>query len=60
VIVADEASPEEYVLESPHKNFVFLSVKKQHALAHAMPFMHALTWNHVGRKNAGYLYAILR
>ncbi|KAJ1433806.1 hypothetical protein B484DRAFT_417694 [Ochromonadaceae sp. CCMP2298] len=59
VVVADEASPEDYHLESPHKNFVFLSVKKQHELAAAMPFMHALTWNHVGRKNAGYLYAIL-
>jgi hypothetical protein len=75
VVVADRTTPENYHIESPLKNFVFLSVKHQTELIAAVStggqgksnyytpsqhnFMKNLPWDHVGRKNAGYLYAIM-
>jgi hypothetical protein len=40
-------------------NFIFLTPKDQEELSHHLPIVSLLPWNHFGRKNVGYLYAIL-
>jgi hypothetical protein len=67
LVVADTGSPEHYLLETPHNNFVFLSAQEQRAwtvtgnkrVAAQEEFLRDLPWGHVGRKNVGYLYAVL-
>lgn len=67
VVVADAGGLERYTLESPLRNFVYLSEQDQRLWASGTiggstaqtDFLKALPWGHVGRKNAGYLYAIL-
>ena len=44
---------------SKRPNFIFLSPKDQEELADHLPIVKYLPWNHFGRKNVGYLYAIL-
>lgn len=57
VVVADGKGPDEYPLNGPCAH-VYLTVAAQRDMARASPFVRALPWNHFGRKNAGYLYAI--
>ncbi|CAL5224033.1 g6654 [Coccomyxa viridis] len=52
VVVADKKTPEDWALE----NVIMLSIKQQEALKYTM--MDLLPFNHYGRKNIGYLYAI--
>jgi len=52
VVVADKKTPKDWKWE----NCDFLSVEKQKELGY---YMHdLLPWNHYGRKNLGYIYAI--
>lgn len=64
LVVADANSPDTYTLEPPHDNYLYLSVKQQKEMmsrtkSSLADFMNSLSWDHVGRKNVGYLYAIL-
>jgi hypothetical protein len=67
LVVADAGGPVHYTLESPHNNFVYLSEQEQRAWATyddkrriaQTEFLRALPWGYLGRKNVGYLYAIL-
>jgi hypothetical protein len=66
-IVADKKGPTEYPISADHtshntnhtQNVVYLTVAMQEALGGHMPLISHLPWNHFGRKNVGYLYAIL-
>lgn len=51
------ASEEEDAKSRP--NFIFLGPSDQEDLADHLPIIKYLPWNHFGRKNVGYLYAIL-
>ena len=59
VVVGDKKGPLKYDIEAPQKNFVFLTAAMQEDLAKHFPLIGVLPWNHFGRKNIGYLYAIL-
>jgi hypothetical protein len=59
VVVGDRKGPLKYDIESANHNFVFLTAAMQESLAKHFPLINALPWNHFGRKNVGYLYAIL-
>ena len=57
VIVGDQGKPTEYQFKSTMgDNMIFLSDKDQMAIG--SPFVDALAWNTLGRKNVGYLYAV--
>ena len=58
VIVADKKGPPRYRVDGPCAP-IYLSVDDQEALAATSDFVAGLPWNHFGRKNVGYLYAIL-
>lgn len=61
VVVGDKKGPKAYDIKGMDGSaIVFLDHNAQEALAQASPFVHNLPWNHFGRKNVGYLYAILR
>ena len=59
VIVADRKTPQkEYIaLEKTSKRVSFLSVEEQEAMQ-GFEIVREIPWNHFGRKNLGYLYAI--
>ena len=57
VIVADHKTPIKEYMKMESKSFHFLSVEKQEAM-NTMAIAHEIPWNHYGRKNIGYLYAI--
>jgi hypothetical protein len=59
VVVGDKKGPKDYPIQAPDKNFVFLTAAQQEELAKHFPVVQALPWNHFGRKNVGFLYAIL-
>ena len=59
VVVGDRKGPKDYPVRVRHNNFVFLTAAQQEQLAKHFPLVQALPWNHFGRKNAGFLYAIL-
>lgn len=64
VVVGDKKGPAEYVLMTSEDSsgtgqYVFLTVDKQDQLAEIFPMVKMLPWNHFGRKNVGYLYAVL-
>lgn len=59
LIVGDQGGPSSYVLNREFNNSVYLDVAKQQALAISFPFLQRIPWNHFGRKNFGYLYALL-
>lgn len=67
VIVGDKKGPKEYPIPAPmhaHNvnhtdNVVYLTVEQQIELEAHLPLLSNLPWNHFGRKNVGYLYAIL-
>lgn len=46
-------------IQAPSKNFVFLTAEMQKNMSSDFPLIRFLPWNHFGRKNVGYLYAIL-
>jgi hypothetical protein len=46
-------------IEAPSKNFIFLTAAMQKNMSSDFPLINHLPWNHFGRKNVGYLYAIL-
>ena len=46
-------------IENPLKNFIFLTAAMQENMAKDFPLIDVLPWNHFGRKNIGYIYAIL-
>jgi hypothetical protein len=64
VVVADKSTPpDEYIQMKPTTNqfFKFLTVEDQYKmLKGGLEIMDELSWNHFGRKNVGYLYAIQR
>ena len=61
VVVADKMSVREYntgwLPGQGNDAVVYLTPEKQEAMK--IPFVDALPWNHFGRKNVGFLYAIL-
>jgi hypothetical protein len=59
VVVGDRKTPSPYNVPTAHDNFVYLSAEKQESMAAEFPLSTALPWNHFGRKNLGFLYAIL-
>ena len=67
VIVGDKKAPVNYPIDQSHKarnanhtnNVVYLTAKKQEDLEGHIPLISILPWSHFGRKNIGYLYAIL-
>lgn len=59
VVVGDRKGPKDYPLDAPAGNVVFLTAAQQEQLASHFPLVQALPWNHFGRKNVGFLYAIL-
>lgn len=63
VIVGDNKTPDPYVLPKDSTDLsrvVFLGVEDQRRMEQEIPFLNQLPWNHFGRKNVGYLYAILK
>lgn len=65
LIIADSASPLDYDINAGLEdederiaNVVYLSLKRQHELARVIPLFKLLPFNHLGRKNLGYVYAI--
>lgn len=58
VIVGDKKSPKTYPLTSNLNNSIYLDVEKQMEFAKQFPISDRLPWNHFGRKNVGFLYAI--
>jgi len=59
VVVGDRKGPKDYPIKAPEGNLVFLTAADQERLAQHFPLVQALPWNHFGRKNVGFLYAIL-
>jgi len=57
VIVADRKTPSKEYFELESERVYFLSVDKQEKMQD-MAITQELPWNHFGRKNLGYLYAI--
>jgi len=60
VIVGDAKGPKTYNISYPKSRVVYLNEEDQLTLASTIPFVSELPWNHFGRKNAGYVYAIMR
>lgn len=62
VIVADKKTPKDYLdllnLSEKKDSIFFLSESLQMKMAVGDPFVSNTPWNHFGRKNIGYLYAI--
>ena len=59
VVVGDRKGPKDYPIDATQHNYVFLTAADQEELANHFPVVKALPWNHFGRKNVGFLYAIL-
>jgi len=59
VVVGDRKGPLSYSITAPLNNFIFLTAAQQDEMAKTFPVVKALPWNHFGRKNVGFLYAIL-
>ena len=63
VVVADKKSPETYntgwTAGEGNDAVVYLRPDDQTKMEHIKPFVDGLPWNHFGRKNIGYLYAIM-
>lgn len=57
VVVGDKKSPPNFSFQS--ESTIFLSVERQILLGERIPFVKNLPWNHFGRKNVGYIFAIL-
>jgi hypothetical protein len=61
VVVGDKKGPAAYDIAGADPNrLVFLDRGAQEALAKDCTFIGQLPWNHFGRKNVGFLYAIAR
>lgn len=58
VIVADKKTPTKYFNGKAPPNAVLLTVADQVAAAKTSPYVAKVPWNHFGRKNIGFLYAI--
>eukprot|EP00451_Oxyrrhis_marina_P023056 CAMPEP_0204355492 /NCGR_PEP_ID=MMETSP0469-20131031/34176_1 /ASSEMBLY_ACC=CAM_ASM_000384 /TAXON_ID=2969 /ORGANISM="Oxyrrhis marina" /LENGTH=512 /DNA_ID=CAMNT_0051342749 /DNA_START=8 /DNA_END=1544 /DNA_ORIENTATION=+ len=60
VIVGDKKTPTPYLAWRPEdqSRVVYLSPTDQEALEVTLPFISSVPWNHFGRKNIGYLFAI--
>lgn len=58
VIVGDSAGPFNYEIDSSGKHMVFLDTKTQQEMFAGLRLSELVPWNHFGRKNFGYLYAI--
>lgn len=65
VIVGDIKSPKSYNISGIKSDakidsaVIYLNEEDQVQLASFIPFVRELPWNHFGRKNVGYLYAIM-
>ena len=60
VVVGDKKGPGKYEIKDVNQStFIFLTVKDQDDLNIKFPMITKIPWNHFGRKNIGYLYAIL-
>jgi len=59
VVVGDKKGPLSYDIETKPNSYMFLNASLQETMGHHFPLVHVLPWNHFGRKNVGYLFAIL-
>ena len=59
VVVGDKKGPLSYDIETKPNSYMFLNASMQETMGSQFPLVHVLPWNHFGRKNVGYLYAIL-
>ena len=57
VVVADKKSIADYSVDGGC-TFIYLSVKDQEHIARSSPFVRQTPWDHFGRKNIGYMFAI--
>jgi len=57
VVVSDRKTPTDYDV-SGACTFILLSVPRQQQLSRMSAFADGVPWNHFGRKNLGYLFAI--
>lgn len=46
-------------INATEKNFIFLTADMQDDMGKVFPLIDTIPWNHFGRKNVGYLYALL-
>ncbi|CAF2136972.1 unnamed protein product [Rotaria magnacalcarata] len=60
VIVADKDGPQTYVMSENKAHVFYLTVHLQYELSKRSKFVASLPWNHFGRKNVGYLWAIVQ
>lgn len=59
VVVGDRKGPLNYDIdETDPEKFTFLDCHAQQRMASKSTFLSSLPWNHFGRKNLGYLFAI--
>ncbi|KAI8816569.1 uncharacterized protein EV422DRAFT_279122 [Fimicolochytrium jonesii] len=58
VVVADRKGPKGYAIDEAPANIFYLTTAYQEKWAALSPFVDSLPWNHFGRKNVGYLWAI--
>jgi len=56
-VVADKRGPKQYEIDNPL--VFYLSIDIQVQMASLSPMVEAIPWNHFGRKNVGYLWAIV-
>lgn len=59
VVVGDKKGPLAYDIGKSNSTFVFLDEQRQLELASRFEFIKLLPWNHFGRKNVGFFYAIM-
>lgn len=59
VVVGDRKGPHSYELPNATSWTVFLDAKQQEEFLGQHPLAQLLPWNHFGRKNVGFLFAIL-
>lgn len=57
VVVGDEIGPKSYPIRD---NVIFLDVDSQRLMEQSNAFVAQIPWGHFGRKNVGYLYAVLQ
>lgn len=60
VVVGDAKGPKIYPLADGNPSVVFLNADRQRRMADRSEFVRGTPWNHFGRKNIGFLYAIQR
>jgi len=59
VVVGDKKGPISYDIQTEANSYMFLNSSLQGTMGKHFPLVDVLPWNHFGRKNVGYLFAIL-